>query len=1458
MTSNFEFLNQDSDTQAFYKLAEEAEEHYLNAFFAAEFVAIRKIGEQVVRDYLDLYYVNVPSMASFNDCLTLLRGRTQAPRDIIDKLYGIKRFGNSAAHTITHVSKADGLQALRNVRDILLWFASYLQGSDVNVSEFQEPKNKLYQTSERKLIYVQSPEDNKNLWPAYTGLEKVGDASVDDFEEDSRPNSDYLRSEADKRVRQYMNTAGVPYKIWWAELAYRKKDHSWFRDYDVHDVLERSGVKHTEITTGNEWFKTDVETVKAAIKAVKEGRQSINAVKNNSEVVIRLRPEQQEAVKQTREVLKKHNEMLWNAKMRFGKTLTALQLIKEEHFAHVLIMTHRPVVNDGWFEDFNKIGLNSLGYVYGSKSKGETLETLSKQTSPFVYFASIQDLRESAVFGGKYPKNELITKIDWNLVIIDEAHEGTQTDLAQKVIDSVVKEQTKLLELSGTPFNLLDQYDEDQVYTWDYVMEQNAKKIWSQNHPNEVNPYEGLPKVSMYTFEMKKSFQDANFLDIDHQSFNFKEFFRVEENGSFTHESKVKQFLDNITNSDQRTNYPYSTELFRSRLRHTLWVLPGIKEACALERLLKQHPIFGKEYQIINIVDHDTREEVEASENDVHRVLAAITKNPMATKTITLTVRKLTTGVTIKPWTGVLFLANTNSAMQYLQAAFRAQTPYQEEHFGRKTNCYIFDFAPDRALRVMAESAQMNTGVGKLISGARKNAMGRLLNFLPIIGETGQGMQEYQVDSLLTKLKRVYAEKAVRTGFDDDSIYSDELLKLDKQDLNDFNDLKALVGSTPSEKKKIKIPVNEQGLSNEEYEQAENAKNKKPRERTLEEQEALEKLKQQKKQRRVMISILRAISIRIPLMIYGMDIDLEQDVSFIDFAKRVDDKSWAEFMPKGVTKEKFRRFAKYYDGEVFIEAGRIIRRRVKELDTLDPIDRVEKIAALMGTFKNPDKETVLTPWRVVNLHLGKTIGGLSFFDSDYSDSTRNGLSTQSWVTTDITDRAFDPDSRILEINSKTGLYPLYAAASLYWRAFERMNEERAGKFDFEDELNLWQDILKNNVYVLAKTPMAKTITEKTLSGYRSTKMNIAYLDNIVEDSKNNLSGVVQQIQERMNLMKFDVVIGNPPYQEAAKGESTRSEPIYYLFMELGYKLATIATFITPARFLFQVGQTPKSWNTKMLKDDYFEVTYYEEDSSKVFPNNDIKGGVVVTLRDSSIRKKSIGVFARNNELKSILPKIDSGGRKPNMDSLVSSRGMYRFTTEFFDDIPNASKKLGRGTGNMIVSNALQKFPKVFEDVSGHYPQYKVLGRLNSTRVYKYIDQRYVQDTDYTDCYKVVVPKANGSGKFGERLAEPVIEGPQEISTDSFISVGKFEKESEAKSLLKYIKTRFLRTLLGTYKVTQDSSRFVWGMVPLQDFTSNSDIDWSKSVAEIDQQLYRKYGLNQHEIDFIETKVKAMD
>ena len=723
-------------------------------------------------------------------------------------------------------------------------------------SEFFEPKQELFKTTaDRKVIYVQT-----GKWDRYKGAEKVGETTTDNLEIDSRPNSDDLRNVANQRVKQYMRTSGVPFTVQWAELAYRKKDHTWFHDYDVHDVLERSGVKKSKKLEGNEWFEADVETAKKAIQAVKEGRKSINVPLKNEEFQIKLRPEQKEAIKKTKQAFKKHDKMLWNAKIRFGKTLTALQLVKEEKYQHVLIMTHRPVVDEGWFEDFKKISMPDAGYLYGSKNTGEDISYLLKSGKPYVYFASLQDLRGSEEVGGKQgDKNHEIFDNEWDLVIVDEAREGTQTDLAQRVTNEVVTEgHTKLLELSGTPFNILDQYEEDQVYTWDYVMEQQAKHYWSINHPNEPNPYAGLPEVSMYTFEMSRVFKEAQFMNEDKQSFNFKEFFRVDEQGKFVYESKVKQFLRNITTPDSKTNYPFSTKEFRNRLRHTLWILPGVKEANALEDLMKQDPVFGMEYQIINVVRNGDDNGV-ASESDIDKVKDAMMPDPAKTKTITLTVRKMTTGVTIKPWTGVLFLSNTNSAMQYLQAAFRAQSAYSSPTFGQKTNCYIFDFAPDRALTVMAAASQLDTGVGKRTTGVQKEKMAQLLNFLPIIGEKGQSMEPYNVDNLLAKIKRVYAEKAVQSGFDDDSLYSDELLMLDDVDLQDFNDLKAKIGTTKAEKKKTEIDVNDQGLSDEEYDTANRAKKKPKKERTHEEEAALEKMKALKKQRKTMISILRSI-----------------------------------------------------------------------------------------------------------------------------------------------------------------------------------------------------------------------------------------------------------------------------------------------------------------------------------------------------------------------------------------------------------------------------------------------------------------------------------------------------------------------------------------------------------------------------------------------------------------------
>ena len=1466
MQSNFDFLSQDDETKAYVQDAQNAEKQYAWEMYDAVPVTVRKIAETLARQILDRHYIEMDAYSTFNDCLRELENRRLVGQKVLDCFNGIRRAGNRAAHDLTQGSKKEGLSALKRAYALLAWFYQNDTGERFK-PDFVEPVDDQYHTAERKVIYIQTADNTSGKWQVYDGKEKIGDATADDYEVDNRPNSDDLRKMADRRIRQYMTTAGVPYKLQWSELAYRKSDKSWFRDYDVHRVLERSGIKKTEVTSGNEWFETDLETAKAAIKAVKEGRTSIQALPGQQEQApIVLRPEQQEAIRKTKKAYKHGDKMLWNAKMRFGKTLSAMQLVKEEGFAHVLILTHRPIVDEGWFADFKKISMPEAGYRYGSKNEGESFESLMRYGGPYVYFASLQDLRGSEMVGGSAgDKNRELFNNLWDLVIIDEAHEGTQTELAQSVMHQVITEKhTKLLELSGTAFNLIDQYDADQVFTWDYVMEQSAKANWPTIHGNAPNPYAGLPKVLMYTFEMHRQFDDERFLGEDKRAFNFKTFFMTKADGTFVYADQVAQFLRNITTPDLKTCYPFSTRAFRDQLRHTLWILPGIKEANALEAMLKKDPVFGMEYRIVNVVRSGDAEI--ASQSDIDKVNQAMGPDPAKTKTITLTVRKMTTGVTIKPWTGVLFLSNTNSATQYLQAAFRAQTPYASETFGQKTQCFIFDFAPDRALTVMAQAAQMNTGVGKRTSSAQKQKMAELMNFLPILGETGHGMKPYKVDTMLAKIKRVYAEKAVRTGFDDDSIYSDALLMLDAADLSDFNDLKAIVGTTKAEKKAIQIEINHQGLDEEAYKEALAAEKKTKRERSPEEQAALDKMKALKKQRKTMISILRSISIRIPMMIYGMAIDIDRDVKIDQFTRLVDDASWQEFMPEGVTKALFRKFIKYYDADVFIEAGRIIRRRAKALDAYEPVERAEKLALIFGTFRNPDKETVLTPWRVVNLHMGKTLGGLSFYDRKWQHTTVDGKPVTRWIKTDDTDRVFSPYTHILEINSKTGLYPLYAAISIYHLECSQLYQRTGGKAGRAERQLLWQRILRNNIFVVAKTPMAKAITQRTLAGYQDLDTNVYYVEDIVAGAKADAKAEAKKIGEYFGMMKFDVVIGNPPYQDETKGDNdTYRAPIYNNFMDLAYELSDLVSLITPARFLFDAGSTPKDWNRKMLNDPHLKVIDYFPKSEDVFPRTDIKGGVVITLHDYKRDFGAIKIFYPFKELKSIADKVTLRNDFESFSDIVYSRTIYRLTDKMHEDYPDAIKHLSKGHRYDMSTNIFKLLPMIFYDKKPYdgCEYIRIFGREKNKRTYKYIRRDYVNNVENLDKWKVIVPKSNGSGALGEvittpLIGEPLIGEPLIGETESFISIGSFETKEEAEALLKYVKSKFARVLLGILKVTQDNPPEKWQFVPMQDFTKNSDIDWSQSVAEIDQQLYKKYQLSDDEINFIETKVQAMD
>ncbi|AEZ62226.1 Type II restriction endonuclease [Streptococcus infantarius subsp. infantarius CJ18] len=1452
--SNFDFLTIDLDTAELFTTANMAEKSYTQEDYETTLFKVRKIAENSAWLIADREYMDIPERTNFNGVLRLIKDRID-DTNVVDYFYKIKQLGNDSAHNIKSkdATKENALDALQDIFYILVWFVIKYVNPDVSQEwyhQFLEPQaQELYSTATRKFIYIQTVKNENGLFNAYDGSHKIGEGSIseDDLEADWSPNSDFLREVAPKRIKQYMTTSGLPYILGWVELAYKKSTKTWFHDKDVHKVLTRSGINHSKYLEGNEWFETDLETAKQAIKAVKEGReylQNIIEETPQAETRIELRPEQKEAVAKTQKVFKKKDKMLWNAKMRFGKTMTSLQLIKEEQFQKVLIMTHRPVVSDSWFEDYRKLKMDEAGYEYGSVNKGAHITSLKKGDKPFIYFASIQLLR----YNNGETNLKDFSDVDWDLIIIDEAHEGTQTELSDIVLKQLIKENTKVLELSGTPFNLLDQFDEDQVYTWDYTMEQQAKTKWKYEHPDEPNPYDSLPKVLMYIFEMKNK---AKFMD-ESKSFNFREFFRTDENEQLVYKKEVNAFLDNITNKDSKTNYPFSTPEYRNELRHTLWIMPGVKEANAFEDLLNEHPIFGKEYKIVNVVRGSYTDNGVTNEADIEKVRNAITDDPAATKTITLTVRKLTTGVNVPQWTAVMFLSNTNSAMNYLQAAFRAQTPYSHEKLGKKERCYIFDFAPDRALTVMAESAQINTGVGKKNTEGQKQAMTSLLNFLPILGSSETGMKTYNVDNMLTQLKRVYAEKAVRSGFEDASLYNDRLLTLTAEDASMFNKLNAIVGKTQKTKASNKVTVNENGLTDEDYKTGEQGQKKPARKRTEEEKDAIEKIKEAKKDRKKLISILRGVSIRIPMMIYGMKVDFDKDITIKDFINKVDDESWKEFMPKGFTKGIFSEITKYYDAEVFIEAGRIIRQRAKTFDSLDFIERAERVAELFGSFKNPDKETVLTPWRVVNMQTAKSVGGLNFYDDDFTSTTNGATSNLHWVEKDITSEIYHPDTKILDINSKTGLYPLHAAISLYYQKVVANDDSH-----FEAD-KVYQDILANNVYAVAKTPMAKTITERTLTGYRDYKTNVKYIEDLTDTLKNDIEEGKQKVEEAFNQVKFDVVIGNPPYQEETTGEnSTFAPPIYHKFMELAYQLSDKVILITPARFLFNAGSTPKAWNKKMLEDKYLKVIYFEQNSSNIFPNTDIKGGVAVTYHNTSENFGAIQVFTPYQELKNITSKVFKRSTE-SLSEIIFTQN--RFDLEvLYEDYPEYRNIIGsNGRDKRFRNNIFEKIDSFTEKIRST-EDIAIRGVIKNKRYWRYISKKYVDcNHDNLDKWKVIVPRANGKGILGEVLSTPEILAPMQGYTQTFIGVGALSSENEAKSLLKYIKSKFLRTMLSMLKVDQHNEKDTWAKVPLQDFTLNSDIDWTKSIAEIDQQLYKKYGLSEEEIQFIESKVKEME
>lgn len=585
-----------------------------------------------------------------------------------------------------------------------------------------------------------------------------------------------------KRINQQLHTAGVKWELAWQDNAmYKDGSGEYFTDREFHTYLESDAGIERE--PGTEWFKiSGLDSQNYFNRFCR--RQS--AEKTEKKCTYVLRKEQQEAVNITKKYFENGGtEFLWNAKPRFGKTLAAYDLLCDMGFSKVLIVTNRPSIANSWADDFHKfIGWkHQLCFVSDTdalrdKSGVMTRNEYTKAMLPLddyevkgmVAFESLQGLKGSVYFGGDYDKLKWISDLEFDLLIVDEAQEGVDTIRTDRAFHNISRKHT--LYLSGTPFKALasEQFAEDQIYNWSYADEQRAKEEWESY---DYNPYEMLPRLAMYTYQLSNMIYDRIQKGIElpdedgsmDYAFDLNEFFITNESGKFVHEEEIRKFLHALATQEK---YPFSTAELRKELSHTLWILNRVSSVKALAKLLEEDEVF-QEYHVVLAAGDGKLSAEEESDSSYNKVKAAIAQYD---KTITLSVGQLTVGVTVPEWSGVLMLCNMKSPSSYMQAAFRAQNPCIVTRNGqryRKENAYIFDFDPARTLIIFDEFANnlsSRTVGGRGTGDERKENIKRLLNFFPVLGEDEEGtMIELDASAVLSIPRKIKSQEVVRRGF---------------------------------------------------------------------------------------------------------------------------------------------------------------------------------------------------------------------------------------------------------------------------------------------------------------------------------------------------------------------------------------------------------------------------------------------------------------------------------------------------------------------------------------------------------------------------------------------------------------------------------------------------------------------------------------------------------------------
>lgn len=596
----------------------------------------------------------------------------------------------------------------------------------------------------------------------------------------------YTEQDVETRIKQQTHTADVKWNLEWKGNAlFDDGSGDRFTDKDFHAYLRKSGIEQ-ESGKNNEWFHV---TGQESRMKFYDFRANHGILKTLSTVVpYQLRKEQEAAVEQTIAYKNEHEngEFLWNAKPRFGKTLSVYDFCKKSGAKTVLIVTNRPAIANSWYEDYMKFLGTESGYLFVSEvdalkgrpcvlSRSEYTASLLSHSDEENYgncieFVSLQDMKGSKYFSTNgIDKLQEVANMNWDLLVIDEAHEGVDTYKTDVAFERIHRKFT--LHLSGTPFKALanNKFDDHAIYNWTYADEQTAKRDWDISLEQE-NPYAALPRLSLYTYQMSEIIKDELQQGVEingeteEYAFDLNEFFST-NNEKFKYDSSVDKFLDAMTLQEK---FPFSTPELRNELKHTFWLLDRVDSAKALAVKLNNHPIF-KDYKVILAAGDGKMDDDEETKKSYDKVVDAIKEYD---KTITLSVGQLTTGITIPEWTAVLMLSNVKSPALYMQAAFRAQNPCLFKNgssYARKENAYVFDFDPARTLTIFEEFANdlsADTSAGRGDLETRKEHIRELLNFFPVIGEDENGeLIELDAEKVLTIPRKIRSVEVVRRGF---------------------------------------------------------------------------------------------------------------------------------------------------------------------------------------------------------------------------------------------------------------------------------------------------------------------------------------------------------------------------------------------------------------------------------------------------------------------------------------------------------------------------------------------------------------------------------------------------------------------------------------------------------------------------------------------------------------------